>query len=50
MALMSRLDVMQHALDEQRKDERRKESLILDGDVFLATSGTPKTEDEIFLE
>ena len=29
MALMSRLDVMQHALDEQRKDERRKESEAL---------------------
>ena len=26
---MSRLDVMQHALDEQRKDERRKESEAL---------------------
>ena len=36
--------------DEELADERRKESLILDGDVFLATSGTPKTEDEIFLE
>ena len=29
MTLMSRLDVMQHALDEQRKDERRKESEAL---------------------
>ena len=36
--------------DVELADERRKESLILDGDVFLATSGTPKTEDEIFLE
>ena len=29
MALMSRLDVMQHALDAQRKDEQRKESEAL---------------------
>ena len=29
MALMSRLDVIQHALDAQRKDERRKESEAL---------------------
>ena len=29
MASMSRLDVMQHALDAQRKDERRKESEAL---------------------
>ena len=29
MAFMSRLDVMQHALDEQRKDELRKESEAL---------------------
>tara|TARA_B100000795_G_scaffold226211_1_gene182170 strand:+ start:216 stop:326 length:111 start_codon:yes stop_codon:yes gene_type:complete len=29
MALMSRLDVMQHALNAQRKDEQRKESEAL---------------------
>jgi len=41
MASMSRLDVMQHALDAQRKDERRKESEALHQVGRLTTARLP---------
>ena len=41
MALVSRLDVMQHALDAQRKDERRKESEALHQIRRLTTARLP---------